>query len=75
MEWVKDNLQWVFAALAIVGTILNVYKNRVGFLFWIVSNAGWIVLAIQSKIYAQAVMFAVYLGMAAWGWTQWSKNK
>lgn len=70
MMWTIIN--WILVILAITGTLLNVKKNRWGFVFWIVSNVGLVVYFIHYDIWAQAVLFGVYAMIALWGFVKWS---
>ncbi len=64
---------WLLAFLSVVGVVLNVRKDRRGFIFWMVSNAGWIVIDWMHGIYAQSVLFMIYFFLALWGWFRWKK--
>lgn len=64
-------LTWVLVAVALIGTVLNVLQERSGFLFWMVSNLGLATVNFRRRQWAQGVLFAVYLGLAVWGWSAW----
>lgn len=64
-------MTWLLVSLGLAGTVLNVRLDRRGFLFWVVSNAGLVAVNAGRGDWAQASMFAVYLGMAVWGWWSW----
>jgi len=64
---------WTLAVLSLIGTVLNVLKNRAGFGIWIATNAGWIVVNLEKKIPAQAVLFTAYLAVSVWGFIAWKK--
>lgn len=67
-------LSWVLVAIALAGTVFNVLRDRRGFALWSVSNfglAGWNAVIGQ---WAQATLFAVYLGLSVWGWVAWRKG-
>ncbi len=65
---------WVITALSIVGVILNIYKNRWGFFFWMITNAAWAVIDFNKGIPEQTVFFIVYFLTSLWGWVYWSKQ-
>ncbi len=65
---------WVITGISILGVILNVYKNRWGFFFWMISNAGWVVVDYIKGIPEQSVLFCVYFLTSLWGWVAWSKQ-
>lgn len=64
-------LTWLLVALGLAGTVLNVRRDRRGFLFWVVSNAGLMAVNAGRGDWAQASMFGVYLLLAVWGWLSW----
>jgi len=66
-----DNLMWLVTAAAIVGAIGNVRHRRWGFAVWIVTNACWLAYDLAIGANAQAALFAVYAGLAIWGWLSW----
>lgn len=67
-------MSWVLVVIALIGTVLNVRRQRLGFVFWVVSNAGLMVVNAGIGQLAQAVMFGVYLGLAVWGLVAWRTN-
>ncbi len=64
---------WFLTALSIIGVILNIRRDRRGFLFWIVTNLGWAAVDLMHGLYAQAALFIVYFFLALWGWIRWKK--
>lgn len=71
----EQALTWILTAMSITGVVLNVKKNRMCFIIWIIANAGWITINILHGIYAQAFLFVIYTGLSVWGWIEWSKPK
>lgn len=67
-------LSWLAATLAVIGTVLNVYKKRSGFLIWILTNGFFVVYNYGLKAYAQAALFAVYTGISLWGFIRWGRS-
>jgi nicotinamide riboside transporter PnuC len=67
-------MEWIFATLSLTGVILNVYKNKWGFVFWLFANIGWVYINLKHEIYSQAILFAIYFILAAVGLYQWSKE-
>ncbi len=66
-------MTWILTCLSIIGVVLNVRKDRRGFIFWIIANSGWMVIDFVYELYAQAFLFLVYLILALWGWVSWKK--
>jgi nicotinamide riboside transporter PnuC len=57
----------------LIGTILNVYKKRICFYFWLVGNISLCVINFYTGSYAQALLWGVYAGISIWGLIQWGK--
>lgn len=68
-------LSWLFAALSLTGTWLNIKKRRVCFIIWACTNGFWTVYDMSIGAYAQAVLFAVYFGLAIYGLREWGREK
>ena len=64
---------WFLAALSVIGVVLNIKKDRRGFVFWIATNGCWAVIDFRHGLYAQAVLFVIYFILALWGWIRWEK--
>ena len=69
IEW------WIFTILSITGAILNVRKNRWGFILWIVANCGWIWVNYIIGLYEQIPVWIVYTIISTYGFYDWSKKK
>jgi len=66
-------MMWILTCLSIAGVVLNVRRDRRGFVFWMISNVGWMVIDFMHGLYAQAFLFGVYFVLAFWGWVSWKK--
>ncbi len=61
--------------LSIIGVILNIYKNKICFIIWAVTNFSWMIVDIYKGIPAQAFLFAVYFLLAIFGLYKWANEK
>ena len=68
------NIMWVVTGLSILGTVLNIKKVKWCFWIWLFTNLSWCIYDIVINNYAQAVLFAVYTGLAIYGIVEWSKR-
>lgn len=68
-----DLMGWIFTAIALTGTILNIRQRREGFALWVVSNSYWAWCNFDLSLYPQAFLFTVYLGLAIWGYLSWKR--
>ena len=66
---------WCNTFTAIAGTYLNAKQNRFGFIIWAVTNGVFVVYNLYLGVYAQALLFTVYFGLAIFGWVSWGKKK
>ena len=73
MDNIMTMISWSMTAVGIIGTILNSYQKRSGFIFWLISNVFWIVFNIQNTSYAQAAVYAFNSAMCIIGLYKWKK--
>ena len=64
-------LHWLLAAASLVGVVLNIRRRRTCFAIWTVTNASWCVVDARAGLGSQAVLMAVYAGLAVWGFVAW----
>lgn len=69
-------LSGIMSIVALSGTILNAERNKIGFLFWLVSNLYMAVRFCVIEEYAQMVLFFAYFLLAIKGIIVWeAKDK
>ena len=66
-------MTWFLTCLSILGVMLNVRKDRLGFAVWMFTNISWTAIDFRHGLYAQAFLFLVYFFLALWGWLAWKK--
>lgn len=59
---------------AITGTILNIYKKRVCFLYWGITNGFWMTYNFNNGEIQQGFLFTVYFCLAIFGWCTWKEK-
>ena len=67
-------IQWPIAVAALVGVILNIKKRRLCFIVWFTTNVAWAIVDWGAGLHAQAALFAVYAGLAVYGWICWGER-
>lgn len=79
--WVKENSMNLFnvigcilVALSIAGVVLNIYKKKICFIIWAITNFSWMLVDIYKEIYTQAFLFAVYFLLAIFGLYKWANE-
>ncbi len=69
----QEAMSWLLVCLSIAGVVLNVRRDRRGFLLWMIANIGWMIIDFMQGLYAQAFLFCIYFVLSFWGWTSWKK--
>jgi nicotinamide riboside transporter PnuC len=70
-----DNIMWLVTGIAIIGNIFIIKMNKVGYIFWIVSNISMATYNIYKIQYAQGALFVFYIIMSIIGWAEWNKKE
>jgi nicotinamide riboside transporter PnuC len=65
---------WIFTVIALIGTVLNSQMNILGFVFWIISNTGFLILNLLQHNYAEVFLFFVNTVVSIIGIITWSKK-
>ena len=68
-------ITWLFTAVSLAGTVLNVRTNILCFYLWSVGNIAWLTYDIASGLYSRAVLDVVHLAFAIWGIFAWREEK
>jgi len=58
---------WSVAVASLIATIANIHKKKWCFWIWAFTNASWTGIDLYFGIYAQALLQAIYCGLAVWG--------
>ena len=75
--YVKGNraaLDALLTAGSLVTTYLMTKKWAENWLLWVVIDATYILLYALTDLWSYALLYAVFTGMAWYGWMQWKKN-
>ena len=67
-------ISWIVTGLALIGVVLNIHKNSLCFVFWIITNAFWCIYDYHKDMFAQSFLFFVYFLLAIWGLIKWEKK-
>jgi len=67
-------VELIFAALSITGAILNIKKNRWGFVIWTIGSVGWIVSNITYEMYGQIPLWIALIIFNIWGFIRWTND-
>jgi len=66
---------WLLTILSLIGVIFNIKKKRICFLIWMCTNFLWMIIDFKKGIPEQGCLFAIYTGLAVWGWFSWKEVK
>lgn len=70
-----DQSMYGFVLLSLIGNILVIKKNWIGYVLWLITNSAWILYNIYLQIYSQAVLFTIYNILALYGIYIWRFQK
>ncbi|CAG0983435.1 hypothetical protein ANRL4_02018 [Anaerolineae bacterium] len=65
---------WVLAIVSLVGTYLNIKKQKMCFVIWGVTNALWVLYDFSIGAIAQAALMLCYFVLAVHGFYEWRKG-
>jgi len=68
-------LSGIMSLVALLGTIMNAERNKVGFAFWLVSNLYMAIRFFVIAEYAQSVLFFTYFLLAIRGIFVWTDKE
>lgn len=69
-------LSVVSTVLALTGNLLVNLKKKIGFVIWILSNIGWIVVNIVGEMnYPMVFMYLVYVVLNIQGFVHWKRTE
>ncbi len=66
---------WFIAGITFAGTILNIFKNKICFILWIISNLFWCSFDYFNGDYPQASVFGINLIFSIVGYFTWRKSE
>lgn len=66
-------VEFLGAVFSIIYSLLLMREKSIGWFFGIASSLLGIILFIESKIYAQAIISVYYAGIGIYGWMYWKK--
>src|SRR5450756_1419047 len=64
---------WLLAVVSLVGTYLNIKKQKMCFVIWGVTNALWVLYDFSIGAIAQAALMLCYFVLAVHGFYEWRK--
>ena len=63
---------WVITCLSVGGAVLINFKNRWGFVFWMVANLAWAAIDFNRGIKEETVVFLVFFITSLCGFISWT---
>ncbi len=67
-------IYWLTSLAALIGVVLNIRRHVGCFWIWSVTNAVWLYADLTHGLYAQAALMAIYLVLALYGISSWSRR-
>lgn len=65
--------KWSLVAASLTGVVLNIRRRRECFYVWMVTNSLWCGVDVWHGIWSQAILQALYVGLAIWGLIEWNR--
>jgi len=65
---------WALAVVSLIGTYLNIKKQKTCFVIWGFTNALWVLYDASMGAYAQAALMLSYFVLAVHGFYEWRKG-
>jgi len=65
---------WLLAVVSLIGTYLNIKKQKICFVIWGFTNALWVLYDTSIGAYAQAALMLSYFVLAVHGFYEWRKG-
>ena len=69
------DFMWLVTILSLYGNVLNVKKNKFGFIVWIGANLAWLAYDIWSGLYSRAALDIVQTAFCVWGIIEWKDKE
>ena len=69
-----DIIPWAIAAASLLGTIMNLYKDRRCFYIWTATNLYWVIYDAANGLYSQSVLMMVYFIISIAGIWKWKRG-
>lgn len=66
-------MKWIFVFLVLIGDLLIIKKNRIGFYIWIFVDGYFSIINIQINNFIEASIFGLYAIMGIYGLYIWKK--
>lgn len=71
MEW---GVQALIVLTGVAGQFYNIKQNRIGFIFWIVSNSTALLVSFFKGYYGMMILYFFYCLMCLYGLHEWKKK-
>jgi nicotinamide riboside transporter PnuC len=68
-------LEAISAIIAVAGTLCITFKNKIGFLLWVVGNVLWTIYGILTKQYFFMSQYIIFTIVSAFGYYKWLKDE
>jgi nicotinamide riboside transporter PnuC len=68
-------LFYIGTFMAILGTFLNAYKHKNGFILWVVSNSILLYQSYCLSAYNLVILYLIYIIISIIGYYHWSKKR
>jgi len=67
-------IQAVVTLLGLSAVVTNIFKKKICWVLWSLSNIGWVWLYMRQDLKASIPIMVIYTLANVWGWIQWTKD-
>jgi nicotinamide riboside transporter PnuC len=69
-----DILIYLITSLSLLGTYLNIKKNKLCFIIWIVTNVSFAIINMYIDMYSQSAVFIIFAILSIYGYLKWKEE-
>jgi len=67
-------LQIIITVIGLAAVVTNIFKKRICWILWSISNVGWVWLYLRTSLEESIPIMVIYTLANTWGWLQWGKD-
>lgn len=66
---------WIFVGISLIAFVLNIFKNKLCFIVWNLSNIGFIINFCLEKNWPFVVLWIFYFLINCYGYHEWKEQE
>ena len=73
--FIQDWSQWLALILTLIGLYFNIYKSKISFIVWTLSNIFWVYIGYKTRVYPQCIAFIILSLSNIIGYIKWRNDE